>query len=188
MSPTGHSKNKRPYFSIQAAVQLHQRSFGLLRQFAQNLHPDLRRNTRGTSGCDHFPPGPPTPGRRSHLAADGGRVLHRHHHVGSQRVEQDVGDVGAQGLQHVLGDVHLGFICASRGGSGQRREDASQPGAARRRRRENLPEKNLAPFSKSRMLLYRLVISSCSSLMLFFLLAPDGELLDDMKTERSTSW
>lgn len=47
-------KTPRPYFSVQAAVQLHQRSFGLLRQLAQNLHPDLRWNTRGTSGCDHF--------------------------------------------------------------------------------------------------------------------------------------
>ena len=54
--------------------------------------------------------------------------------------------------------------------------------------KQYLPEKNLVPFSKSRMLLYRLVISSCRSFMLFFLLAPDGELVEDMNTARSTSW
>lgn len=52
----------------------------------------------------------------------------------------------------------------------------------------DLPEKNLVPFSNSRILLYRLVISSCRSFMLFFLLAPDGELVEDMNTVRSTSW
>ena len=54
--------------------------------------------------------------------------------------------------------------------------------------KQYLPEKNLVPFSKSRMLLYRLVISSCRSFILFFLLAPEGELVEDMNTARSTSW
>lgn len=55
-------------------------------------------------------------------------------------------------------------------------------------REQTSPENNLLPFSKSRMLLNRLVISSCRSFMLCFLLARDGELEDDRNTARSTSW
>ncbi len=43
--------------------------------------------------------------------ADGAGILHRHHQVSSQEVDQDVGDVGAQRLQDVFGNVDLGFIC-----------------------------------------------------------------------------
>lgn len=47
----------------------------------------------------------------SHLAADGAGILHRHHQVSSHEVKQDVGDISAQRLQDVLGNVDLGFVC-----------------------------------------------------------------------------
>lgn len=47
----------------------------------------------------------------SHLAADGAGILNRQHQVISQEVKQDVGDISAQRLQDVLGNVDLGFIC-----------------------------------------------------------------------------
>lgn len=52
---------------------------------------------------------------REHLVGDGAGVLHGHHQVTGQEVDQDVGDVRAQGLQDVLGNVDLGFICTSKG-------------------------------------------------------------------------
>lgn len=63
------------YFSVQAVVQLHQGSFGLLRQLGQYLGSDLRckRRQSGTPGVTAAAcQGAPQP----HLAADGGRVLH----------------------------------------------------------------------------------------------------------------
>lgn len=47
----------------------------------------------------------------SNLVADVARVLHGHHQVSRQEVDQDVGDICAQGLQDVLSNVDLGFIC-----------------------------------------------------------------------------
>lgn len=49
-------------------------------------------------------------GTLSHLTAEAAGILHRHHQVSSEEVKQDVGDVGAQGLQDVLGNVDLRFI------------------------------------------------------------------------------
>lgn len=47
----------------------------------------------------------------SNLGADVAWILHRHHQVSRQEVDQDVGDICAQGLQDVLSNVGLGFIC-----------------------------------------------------------------------------
>ncbi len=147
------SDRKHTYFAVQAVVQLHERSFGLLWQFAQNLHSDLRQHIRDihnevqalTSPTVHFKQWRTvlinsnsiwmwsqlfasaaiislwntvikgTERRQkqtfSHLIGDGAGILHRHHQVSSQEVDQDVGDVCAQGLQDVLGNVDLGFIC-----------------------------------------------------------------------------
>ncbi len=52
----------------------------------------------------------------------------------------------------------------------------------------NKPEKSLVPFSKWRMLLYKLLISSWRSFMFFFRLPPARAELVDKKAALTTSW
>lgn len=108
------------YFAIQAVVQLQERPFGFFWQFAHNLQSDLRQHIRDiqlTQILDSWfkthrgYKTTETPRVLSDFVGDGAGVLHGHHQVSSQEVNQDVSDICAHGLQDMLGNVDLGFIC-----------------------------------------------------------------------------